>query len=148
MDARAESNLLEGYRDSLRPLTRLQLDPRLRGELDPADLVPQTLWRAHRAVGRSRGGAGPSARSPRAGPESRGGGQGVVRSSWMAANGSSAARRSSTIAAAVRVGWNGTEVRRVGRALTTSRTRSGSGRGPRGAASEQFAAIQDDLAAP
>jgi RNA polymerase sigma-70 factor (ECF subfamily) len=54
--AEAHGRLLEKFRAYLHLLARLRLDPRLRGKLDPSDVVQQTLLEAYAKRGQFRGG--------------------------------------------------------------------------------------------
>ncbi len=47
--------VLEGYRGYLRTIARLQLDHRVRGLLDPSDVVQQTMLKAHENWDQFRG---------------------------------------------------------------------------------------------
>jgi RNA polymerase sigma-70 factor, ECF subfamily len=53
-DAPDAGPCLEGFRDYLRMLARWHLDDRLRGKLDPSDVVQETLLKAHRHLDQLR----------------------------------------------------------------------------------------------
>jgi RNA polymerase sigma-70 factor (ECF subfamily) len=55
IDAEDRGRTLERYRDYLLLLARLQVDSRLRGKVDPSDLVQQTLLKAHAKRDQFRG---------------------------------------------------------------------------------------------
>jgi RNA polymerase sigma-70 factor (ECF subfamily) len=54
-DAQALGQLLEGYRNYLELLARLEVGRRLQGKLDPADLVQETFLGAYDGFGQFRG---------------------------------------------------------------------------------------------
>jgi RNA polymerase sigma-70 factor, ECF subfamily len=54
-EVEASDSWLGRYRDYLRLLARLHLDPRLQGKVDPSDVVQETLLKAHRCLNQFRG---------------------------------------------------------------------------------------------
>jgi RNA polymerase sigma-70 factor (ECF subfamily) len=54
-DTEAPACRLENYREYLRLLARLQMDPRLQGKIDPSDLAQQTLLKAFENLAQFRG---------------------------------------------------------------------------------------------
>src|SRR5438309_11422089 len=46
---------LESFREYLRLLARMNMDPRLQGRIDPSDIVQQTLLKAHEKQDQFRG---------------------------------------------------------------------------------------------
>ena len=54
-DAKASGWHLECYRDYLRLLARMHMRRQLQAQLDPSDVVQQTLLKAHEKIGQFRG---------------------------------------------------------------------------------------------
>jgi RNA polymerase sigma-70 factor (ECF subfamily) len=55
VEAEVPGSWLGRYRDYLRLLARLHLDPRLQGKVDPSDAVQETLLKAKQCLGQFRG---------------------------------------------------------------------------------------------